>query len=123
MFKVIRRWFSKQLTSIEKIEKRVAPMIPEAQAIVSKLSAVVDAETKALGSPAVLAKLNSVLHEAAADVVKVAAFVAENQNAPVKSVLLNAGSFILGFTPAGAAATVISDLDLAIQTAYSVLKG
>lgn len=122
IFSSIAGWFKKREVNVAKVFNRIDSLLHAAEPIVKKVSALVDAETKVLGSPAVLVKLNDYLKEGVADEAIVEQFVSANTGAPVQSVLHNAAALILAHS-SGKTAEVTSDIDLAVQAAYSVLKG
>jgi hypothetical protein len=122
IFSKIASWFKKQEASAEKVFSRIEPLLHKAEPVVKTISALMDAETKALGSPAVLAKLNGYLKDSVSVEGVVDKFVADNSGAPVQSVLHNAAALIVAHSN-GEIGEVTSDIDLAVQAAYSVLKG
>lgn len=122
IFSAIAGWFHKQEASFVKVFNRIEPLLHKAEPIVQKISALVSAEDKALGSPAVLSKLDGYLKEAVTVEGVVDKFASDNQGSPVQSVLHNAAALILAHS-SGTTAEVTSDIDLAVQAAYSVLKG
>jgi len=117
----IESWFSKQEHSAKKVFARIEPLIAEADPIVTALSAAVGV-LEGLDKSAVMTKVAGYLSTVTTDVDKVEGFVTENQGAPINSILHNAAVFALTFAIGPMASTVVSDIDLAVQTAYSVLK-
>jgi mevalonate kinase len=122
IFATIAGWFKKQEASAVKVFSRIEPLLHKAEPIVQEIASLVDAETKALGSPAVLAKLNGFLKTGVSFEGVVDSFVSANTGAPVESVLHNAAALMLAYSR-GNVTKVTSDIDLAVQAAYSVLKG
>ena len=118
---VVEGWFSKQEASFEKVFSRIEPLVTKAEPIVSELSAVVGV-VSGIDKNVILTKIGTYLGTITTDETKVTAFLTANQGAPVNSILHNAAVFALTFAVGPVASAVISDLDLAVQTAYSVVK-
>ena len=118
---VVEGWFKKQEVSFEKVFSRIEPLIVKAEPIVSELSAVVGV-VSGIDKNVILTKIGTYLGTITTDETKVTAFLTANQGAPVNSILHNAAVFALTFAVGPVASAVISDLDLAVQTAYSVVK-
>lgn len=121
VFKKIGGWFEKQELSVEKLFKKIEPVLEQTQGYVEKLTKYVDAETIALGSPAVLTKVEALLHAEINVYETVNNFVIAHKNAPVQSILHDAAVLLVKSLPS-AAGLVLNELDLAVQTAYSVTK-
>jgi molybdopterin-binding protein len=117
----IEGWFTKQEKSVEKVFSRIEPLIVKAEPIVMELSAVVGV-VQGIDKSVVLTKVCGYLSTVTTDTAKVEAFLKANQGAPVNSILHNAAVFALTFAVGPKASAVVSDMDLAVQTAYSVIK-
>ncbi len=112
-------WFTKQETSIEKVLTRLLPILPEAEAIVTKLSAIT-AGIAASDHSTTLGTIAKYLSTVVADSAKVAAFLAAHTGSSAAVILRDAATLLLGLIPG--ASTLVSDLNLAIELAYSVTK-
>lgn len=120
----VKNWLFKQEESTKKVFGRIDDLLHKAEPIVEKVSALVSAEAVALGSPKVLDALSKFLKGYIKDKSAFDQFVTDNTGAPVKNVLHNVAAVALAHEASGGtAATITSDIDLAVQVAYSVLKG
>ena len=112
-------WLSKQETSIEKVLTRIEPYLPQAETIVTTLSAI----TTGIASTdhtTILGTVAKYLGTTVADTGKVAAFLAAHTGSSAAVILRDAAVMLLGLIPG--ASTLVSDLNLAIELAYSVTK-
>lgn len=121
-FSSIGGFFSKQLKSLNKVFSKIAPVLETAASVIQKIDAVVTAETKVLGSPAVLGKLKTYLDIAVTDSAKVSAFVSSNAANPVDVILRNTAAFVIDSLH-GNLKLSASQLNLAVETALATVKG
>lgn len=112
-------WFHKQKDSAEKLFIKIEPVMERTQKYVNRLSEIVDAETKALGSPAVLVEVEAFLHVEIAVYDTVNVFVAQHRGATVASILHDAAKLLIQHLPE-AKGLLVHELDTAVQVAYSV---
>ena len=117
----IEGWFSKQERSAKKLFGRIEPLVAEAEPIVAGISTAIGV-TAGVEKSVIMTKIAGYLGTVTTDAAKVEGFVTDNQGAPLNSILHYAAVFALTLGMGSTATTVISDVDLAVQTAYSVLK-
>jgi hypothetical protein len=120
-FTAIAGWFHKQEASVTKVFSRIEPLLPKAETIVKDISAVTSALATADHS-AVLVAIAKYLGTVTTDAGVVDSFITANTGAPIASVLHNAATLALSLSLPSTVAHIISDLDLAIQVAFSVTK-
>jgi hypothetical protein len=118
IFQKVEGWFKKEDENVDKLFTRIEPLIVKAEPIVKELAVV--ATGLAGGSP-LMAAVSGFLSKSVPVASEVEAFVSANQTAPVSSILHNAATLALQHV-SGSAATTISDLDTAVQIAYSATK-
>ena len=124
IFATIGGWFKKQEAAVEKLFHRIEPLVEKAEPIVEEIAAV--AASAAAGDPAspeaaTLHAVSGYLTKAVGVESVVDAFVKANQNAPLNNVLHNAATLALQYTH-GEASSAVSDIDTAVQLAYSTYK-
>lgn len=120
----VKNWLFKQEESTKKVFTRIDDLLHKAEPIVKRVTDLVDAEAAALGSPKVLEVASKFLKGYIKDKAAFDKFVTDNTGAPVSNVLHNLAAVALANEASGGtAAKVTSDIDLAVQVAYSVLKG
>ena len=117
----IGNWFHKEQDAVGVVFTRIEPLVLKAEPVVQDLSNVV-AMVAGLEKNAILTKISGYLVVVSGDEAKVDAFITANENAPLNNIMHNAAVFLLTLQLGPTADTIISDLDLAVQTAYSVAK-
>ena len=123
LFSFIEGWFTKEKVSLDKLFKRIEPLVAKAEPIVKEVAEVAT-EGAALesGAPgALLLGIAKYLDKTipVADVVD--NFLKVNATTPINSLLHNTAALALQYTH-GDASTDISDIDTAVQLAYSAVK-
>jgi hypothetical protein len=123
-FTTIEGWFKKEKTQLEKLFQRIEPLIAKAEPIVKEVATVAAAaaSAEAVGAPAaILTAVADYLNKTVAVSSVVDGFLKANETAPVNNLLHNTAALALQFTP-GVGATDLSDVDTAVQLAYSAVK-
>ncbi|MGH7239664.1 MAG: hypothetical protein ACREHG_06315 [Candidatus Saccharimonadales bacterium] len=121
-FKKVVKWVKKQFKSAEKVMARIEPYIPAASKVVADISAAITEEVKVAGPNKVLGEALTLLTKAGVGLKDIQSFVTTNKAAPIGSVLLNLATALLK-NHVGGSSALVSDLNLAVQLAYSVAKG
>jgi hypothetical protein len=121
-FAGVEGWFKKEESSVAKVLNRVEPIIKEAEPIVLKIAAVASqVATAELPGGAMLTAIEGYLATAVKDSTAIAAFSANNANTSIANLLHNAAVAAVKVLPVADGA-VVSDIDTAVQLAYSVIK-
>jgi hypothetical protein len=125
IFAAISGWFAKQQRSLQKLFVRIEPLVAKAEPIVQQISSVVAevavVDPGLLPEAGLLEALNAYLTKTVGVTSVVDAFMKENETTPTNSLLHNAAVLALQYTH-GQPSVEISDLDTAVQLAYSALK-
>ena len=124
-FKVLEgdldKWFGELSKEIKIVLERTSSITKAALPVVQEISAIVGVLPPGLIPAATFTKLTGYLATAVKDAVAVQAFTSQYENAPADVVLHALAALVIKNLPAGAKATA-SDIDTAVQNAYSVAK-
>jgi hypothetical protein len=118
-----KKWYGEFATEFKKVFEETAAISTAALPIVQEISAIVGAlPTSGVSLPAeVFSKLTQYVGLTQKDVTAVQTFTQQYANAPIPSVLHAVAAAVIKNLPVAARATV-SQIDTAVQNAYSVSK-